>query len=103
MITVRVFPTLSLAIFDVHVCCIILSRFWISDILDGFRRGEQYSSPRLPKSILRPQGVSGSKKEVRIILKISWSRAGCKKPHQKILFLAQVMNFLNQAHNTSII
>ena len=28
------------------------------------------------------------------------SRAGCKKPHQKILFLVEVMIFLNLAHNT---
>ena len=33
------------------------------------------------------------KNEVRLFLKISWSRAGCRKPHQKILFQAEVMNF----------
>ena len=45
---------------------------------------------------LRPQGGGGSlwvKNEVGLFLKISWSRAGCKKTHQKILFLAEVMNF----------
>ena len=31
---------------------------------------------------------------------ISRSRAGYKKLHQKILFLAEVMNFFNLAHNT---
>ena len=40
------------------------------------------------------------KNEVRLFLKISWSRAGCKKPHHKILILAEVMIFLNLAHNT---
>ena len=30
----------------------------------------------------------------------SRSRAGCKKPHQKILSLAEVMIFLNLSHNT---
>ena len=34
---------------------------------------------------------------------ISRSRAGYKKPHQKILFLAEVINFLNLAHNTNTI
>ena len=35
------------------------------------------------------------KNEVMLFFKISWSscRAGCKKPHQKILFLAGVINF----------
>ena len=50
---------------------------------------------------LRPQGGGHRvKNEMGLILKISWSRAGCKKAHQKILFLAEVMNFLNLAHNT---
>ena len=34
---------------------------------------------------------------------ISRSRARCTKPHQKILLLAEVMNFLNLAYNTIII
>ena len=41
---------------------------------------------------LRPQeGVRGQTQGVE-------QESGCKKPHQKILFLAEVMNFLNLAH-----
>ena len=36
---------------------------------------------------------TGVKKHVRLILNYSWRRATCKKPHQKILFPAKVMNF----------
>ena len=34
------------------------------------------------------------KKHVGLFSKISWRRVGCKKPHQKILFLTKVINFL---------
>ena len=33
------------------------------------------------------------------VLYLARSRAGCNKPHQKVLFLAEVLNFLNLAHN----
>ena len=54
---------------------------------------------------IKATGGGGGVAEVKIyfifdMFCISRSRAGCKKPHQKILLLAEVMIFFNLAHNT---
>ena len=52
-----------------------------------------FTPPPPPTLALRPQGGLRVKNEVGLFLKILWSKAGCKKPHQKTLFLKEVMNF----------